>query len=157
MTLTTSQTSWMIPTARAVFIPARSVHALRMWGSVEMRTLYLSPPLTSFETNQCRVMDVAPLLRELILRTVERAGLDSRVAPDTWMIGLLEQEVKAAMSAAEDSPLKLPMPADERALTLARHVLTQPLRVNGESVMNSRTSMAWPAGLWSDDSATKPA
>ena len=124
----------MIPTGRAVFIPARGVHALRMWGSVEMRTLYLSPPLTSFENKACCVIEVAPLLRELILRTVERAGLDSRVAPDTWMIRLLEEEVKAAMAAAEDSPLALPMPTDERALALARHVLAQPWSVNGESV-----------------------
>ena len=124
----------MIPTGRAVFIPARGVHALRMWGLVEMRTLYLSPPLTSFENKACRVMDVAPLLRELILRTVERAGLDSRVAPDTWMIRLLEAEVKAAIAAAEDSPLVLPMPTDQRALALAHHVLAQPLSVDGESV-----------------------
>lgn len=138
MTVTTPQTSWMIPTGRAVFIPARSIHALRMWGSVEMRTLYFSPPLTIFESvapkNKCRVMEVTPLLRELILRTVERAGLDCRAAPDTWMIKLLEEEVKAAMEAAEDSPLALPMPIDERALALAQHVLAQPLKSNGESV-----------------------
>jgi AraC-like DNA-binding protein len=126
MTVSTAQASWMIPTGRAVFIPARSLHAIRMWGLVEMRTLYFSPPLTSFENKECRVVEVAPLLRELILRTVERAGLDARVAPDTWMIGLLEEEVKAASAAAGDSPLALPMPADERAIALARYVLEQP-------------------------------
>ena len=105
-----------------------------MWGLVEMRTLFLSPPLTSFENKECRVMDVAPLLRELILRTVERAGLDSRIAPDTWIIRLLEEEVKAAMAAADDSPLALPMPTDERARALAHQVLEQPLNVNGKSV-----------------------
>src|ERR1700733_10436390 len=129
MTVTTSRVSWMIPTGRAVFIPARSVHALRMWGLVEMRTLYLSPPLTSFEnlaqTRECRVMEVAPLLRELILRAVERAGLDSRVAPDMWMIKMLEDELQAAM-AAEHSRLALPLPTDERALALAHHVLAHP-------------------------------
>jgi AraC-like DNA-binding protein len=48
------------------------------------------------------------------------------------MIGLLEEEVKIASTAAIDSPLALPMPTDERALALAHYVLTQPL--NGESV-----------------------
>jgi AraC-like DNA-binding protein len=38
------------------------------------------------------------------------------------------------MAAAEDSPLALPMPTDERALALAQHVLAQPLNANGESV-----------------------
>jgi AraC-like DNA-binding protein len=132
MTVSASEASWMIPTGRAVFIPAGVVHAIRMWGLVEMRTLYFSPSLTSFEIPRCRVVEVSPLLRELMLRTVERAGLDSRVAPDTWMIGLLEEEVKIASTAAIDSPLALPMPTDERALALAHYVLTQPL--NGESV-----------------------
>jgi AraC-like DNA-binding protein len=42
------------------------------------------------------------------------------------MIGLLEDEIKTAMAAANDPPLALPLPADEQALTLARHVLAQP-------------------------------
>jgi AraC-like DNA-binding protein len=127
MTVSTLRSSWMIPTARAVFIPACATHAIRMWGMVEMRTLYLSPALTRFENKECRVMDVAPLLHELILRTVERMGLDSRVAHDSRLIGLLEDEVETAMAAAEESPLMLPLPQDERVLALAHHVLAQPL------------------------------
>jgi AraC-like DNA-binding protein/mannose-6-phosphate isomerase-like protein (cupin superfamily) len=130
MTVLTGRFSWMIPTGRAVFIPAGSGHAIRMWGTVEMRTLYLSPALTGFADSECRVVEVAPLLRELILRTVKRMGLDSRVAHDTRMIGLLEDEVHSAMAEAEHSPLALPMPADERALALARCVVERPL-ING--------------------------
>ena len=72
------------------------------------------------------MVEVTPLLRELILRTVERMGLDSRSAHDSRMIGLLEDEVMAAMTEAEDSPLALPMPDDERALALAHYVLEKP-------------------------------
>ena len=126
MTVSTGQSSWMIPTGRAVVIPAGCTHAIRMWGSVEMRTLYLSPALTGFEVTGCRVVEVAPLLRELILRTVERIGLDSRAAHDSRLIGLLEDEIKTAMAEAEDSPLTLPLPGDERALALARCVLEKP-------------------------------
>src|SRR5579863_2611950 len=71
MTVTTEGSSWMIPTGRAVFIPSGSPHAIRMWGTVEMRTLYLAPALTGFDNAECRVVEVAPLLRELILRAVE--------------------------------------------------------------------------------------
>lgn len=127
MTVSTGRSSWMIPTGRAVFIPAGCAHAIRMWGTVEMRTLYLSPPLTGFEYGECRVVEVVPLLRELIIRTVERMGLDSRAAHDSRLIGLLEDEIQCAMAAAEHSPLALPMPGDERAVALARHVLDRPL------------------------------
>jgi AraC-like DNA-binding protein len=142
MTVSASQASWMIPTGRAVFIPAHSVHAIRMWGIVEMRTLYFSPPLTSFENKECRVVEVSPLLRELILRTVERAGLDSRIAPDAWMIGLLEEEVKVASLAAENSPLALLMPSDERALALAQHVLAQPLNLETVDILAQEYGLA---------------
>src|SRR5580698_4282055 len=61
MTVSTGQSSWMIPTGRAVFIPARCAHAIRMWGTVEMRTLYLAPALTSaltgIENAECCVVE----------------------------------------------------------------------------------------------------
>ena len=126
MTVSTQNSSWMIPTGRAVFIPAGCAHAIRMWGTVEMRTLYLSPGLTGFENSNCRVVEVTPLLRELVLRTVERMGLDSRSAHDSRVIGLVEDEVKTAMDRTEDSPLVLALPADAQALTLARSVLEEP-------------------------------
>ena len=97
---------------------------------VEMRTLYLCPALTGLEDAVCRVVEVAPLLRELILRAVERMGLDSRAAHDARMIGLLEDEIRTAMAEAgdspRDSPLALPMPGDEKALVVARYVLENP-------------------------------
>jgi AraC-like DNA-binding protein len=127
MTVSTDHSSWMIPTGRAVFIPAGCAHAIRMWGTVEMRTLYLSPALTGLEYTECRVVEVAPLLRELILRAVEQMALDSSEAHDARVIGLLEDEVNSAMEEAEDSPLSLPMPGDERALALAFYVLERPL------------------------------
>ena len=132
MTVSTSQSSWMIPTNRAVFIPAGCSHTIRMWGMVEMRTLYLCPAMTGFDNEtrfdhaECRVVEVAPLLRELILRAVERMGLDSRAAHDARMIGLLEDEIRAAMAEAQDSALVLPLPGDQRALALARHILEKP-------------------------------
>ena len=136
MTVSTARSSWMIPAGRAVFIPARGVHEIRMWGLVEMRTLYFAPSLTSFDgfagTNKCSVIQVRPLLRELILCAVESMGLDSRVAHDARMIGLLEDEVKMAIERVGEPALTLPMPSDERALALAKRVLEQPL--SGERV-----------------------
>src|SRR5215472_13683050 len=131
MTVSTNKSSWMIPTGRAVFIPAGCSHAIRMWGMVEMRTLYFSPALSGFEGGECIVVEVAPLLRELILRAVERMGLDSRVTHDTRMIGLLADEIETALAEASDSPLALPMPADERASSVARFVLEKPLIEDG--------------------------
>ena len=142
MTVSISRASWMVPTGRAVFIPAGALHAIRMWGTVEMRTLYFSPALTGFADQDCRVVEVASLLRELILRAVERAGLDSRVGADQLLIGLLEAEVKEASAAAQDSPLALPMPVDERGLAVARFVLGQPSGRSGVDELAKQFGLA---------------
>ncbi len=132
MTVYTPSSSWMIPRGLAVFIPARSSHAIRMWGTVAMRTLYLAPALTDFVSEECCVVEVAPLLRELILRAVDKMGLDSRVAYDAHLIGLIGHEIQAALELASGASLALPMPRDLRALAVARQILTHP--IHNESV-----------------------
>jgi len=52
--------------------------------------------------------------------------LDSRVAHDARLIGLLEDEIRTAIAEAVDSALTRPMPVDERACALARCVLEKP-------------------------------
>jgi hypothetical protein len=81
MTVFADRMSWMIPPGRAVYIPAQRKHSIRMWGDVAMRSLYFPASFRApaLEMAECRVIAVTPLLRELILRVVELAALDSRV------------------------------------------------------------------------------
>src|SRR4051794_32034889 len=65
MTVTAASSTWLIPPGKAVFIPAECLHSIRMWGEVDMRTLYLRTP--TLRNPSCRVLSVTPLLRELIL------------------------------------------------------------------------------------------
>lgn len=124
MTVTSDRVSWMIPPGRAVLIPAGSLHAIRMWGDVAMRSLYfpLSTLAPAFEMESCRVISLSPLLRELILRVAELGALDSREPAEARVMAVLMDE----LAAARIEPLLLPLPVDERALTAARHVLTNP-------------------------------
>jgi len=113
----------MIPPARAVLIPAGMEHVIRMWGDVAMRSLYfpVSVPAAAFGRT-CRVISVSPLLRELILRVAQMAALDSRVAGEARLMGVLMDEI----DTARIEPLLLPLPSDARALTAATCVLTNP-------------------------------
>src|SRR5579859_6704808 len=67
MTVRTSQGAWVVPTHRAVWIPATVSHTITMSGPVAMRTLYLKPRLAKMLPRDCCVVNVSPLLRELIL------------------------------------------------------------------------------------------
>jgi AraC-like DNA-binding protein len=128
MTVSVPTSSWIVPTARAIFIPAGCPHSIRFWGAVAMRTLYLAPNFSRFPASDvpCSALGVTPLLRELILRIASLAGLDSRLPHHAHLLVLLEDEIDAAFSAAESSPLALPLPADPRAHSLAQAVLADP-------------------------------
>src|SRR6266850_8127108 len=65
MTVNTANGSWVVPSKRAVWVPAGINHEIEMTGAVSMRTLYLRTDLCRALPNRCRVMDVSPLLREL--------------------------------------------------------------------------------------------
>src|ERR1700724_2183941 len=67
MTVRTKQGIWVVPPLRAVWIPAGTPHSVAILGPVSMRTLYFAPKLVRTETVKCFVMNVSPLLRELIL------------------------------------------------------------------------------------------
>jgi AraC-like DNA-binding protein len=121
MTVTCPGATWMVPPGRAVWIPASVEHAIRMWGTVAMRSMYFRPD-AGFETTVCKVISVTPLLRELILRGVELAGLDARELAEQQVAALVIHEVERA----EDGPLQLPLPGDERARKAAEAVLSDP-------------------------------
>src|SRR5262245_2845444 len=124
MTVHAGRWSWMIPPGKAVFIPARCLHSIRMWGNVAMRSLYFSSTLEAraLSSKECRVLSVTPLLRELMLRVVELAALDGRQPSHNRLMGLLLDE----MDTNPMTPLMLPLPEDGKALAVARHVLTSP-------------------------------
>src|ERR1017187_7248135 len=124
MTVYAGRWSWMTPPGKAVFIPAGCRHSIHMWGSVAMRSLYFPPHLAGavLAAPECGVVTVTPLLRELILRIVDMAALDSRVEAHRRLLAVLLDE----MEAAPVTPLALPLPEERRALATARDVLARP-------------------------------
>ena len=125
MTVRAGHYSWMVPPGRAVFIPAGCAHTIRMWGNVAMRSLYFSPAVCHF-ARDCEVLEVTPLLREMILRVIELTALDSRVATHQRLLGTLVDEIDQQMRERPGTPLMVPLPWERRALNLTHHVLDDP-------------------------------
>lgn len=120
MTVSAEQSCWMIPPGKAVLIPAGFRHSIRMWGIVDMRSLYFPPTIEI--AGECRVLSVTPLLKALILRVVELVALDSRQPAHNRLIAPLLDEIHTPPSA----PLMLPIPVDPRAHAVAQYVLACP-------------------------------
>jgi AraC-like DNA-binding protein len=121
MTLRAARGLWIVPPLRAVWVPSRTPHAIRMSGQVSMKTLYLTPRLAKLPRTCC-VLHVSPLLRELIVRTCEEGLLRRGVPRQARLLGVVLDQLEVAASA----PLELPMPRDPRALRVASALVAEP-------------------------------
>jgi len=122
MTVRTSEGAWVVPTHRAVWIPALVPHTITMSGTVAMRTLYLKPRLAKSLPRECCVVNVSPLLRELILHTCTVATLKKKVSSHSHLIDVILDQLRAIQMV----PLQLPNPSDSRALRVAAVLLADP-------------------------------
>lgn len=114
--VSTAQDEWMVPPHRAVWVPAGIHHRVQMKGRVRLRTLYFRTDVSRGLPRDCRVVNVSPLLRELILHLARRAAKDPDLQPDGAAITLLVEQLRTI----EAVPLQLPLPRDPRALSAAR-------------------------------------
>jgi hypothetical protein len=122
MRVATPDAAWLVPPTRAIWVPGGTPHEIEMRGSVAMRTLYLAPADPDGRLARCRAIEVAPLLRELILHIVRIGMLDVDDPAHARLEGLLVD----LLAAGETAPLELPLPADPRARRMADRILAEP-------------------------------
>jgi AraC-like DNA-binding protein/quercetin dioxygenase-like cupin family protein len=122
MTVRTEEGSWVVPTYRAVWIPARLAHSISMSGAVAMRALYLKPRLASGLPRVCCVVNVSPLLKELLLHACGFPALTRRIPWQRHLIEVLLDQLERIQMV----PLQLPQPGDSRARRIAALLLADP-------------------------------
>jgi AraC-like DNA-binding protein len=122
MTVRTRQGVWVVPPLRAVWIPAQTPHSVAMSGAVSMRTLYFLPRLGRALPKKCFVMNVTPLLRELILHACRFPRLSKKAPAHRRIIEVIVDQLEAVHSI----PLQLPHPSDSRARRVVQALLRNP-------------------------------
>jgi len=122
MTVRTGDGTWIVPTQRAVWIPAPIPHTITMSGVVAMRTLYLRPRLAAAMPRSCCVISISPLLRELIVHACSKAKLQRTIASQRHLIDMILDQLRAIQIV----PLRLPHPSDPRALRIAEVIQARP-------------------------------
>jgi AraC-like DNA-binding protein len=122
MTVRASDSAWVVPTDRGVWIPATLPHTITVSGVVSMRTLYLRPRLARTLPRDCCVVNVSPLLKELILHACALAALNRRHRRQRHLIDLIVDQLETIQTVS----LQLPNPSDPRALRVASVLLSDP-------------------------------
>lgn len=122
MTVRTPAGSWVVPAHRGVWVPAEVEHSIEMSGEVSMRTLYVRPSVARSLPEDCRALNVSPLLRELILHAVALGSLDRRDRAHVRLYGMIFDQLRTI----EASALHLPEPREPRAAVVARMLQADP-------------------------------
>jgi AraC-like DNA-binding protein/quercetin dioxygenase-like cupin family protein len=122
MRVRTQEDLWIVPPLRAVWIPAGTPHSVETVGPLSMRTLYLLPKLVRSVPTKCFVMNVSPLLRELILHACTFCKLRQGNSIHRRIIEILLDQFKAARSI----PLQLRKPTDSRGARVVELLFADP-------------------------------
>ena len=124
MQVTTPKGRWLVPPDRAVWVPARSVHAIDVLADIDMRTLYFDLAWLKRERRSTSlksefVVRVSPLLHQAILALFDRSNTDERTK-------LLIKLAMLELRHAEDSATFIPLPHEPRCRRAADIVLRAP-------------------------------
>ena len=117
MAVRTPRHAWTVPPSRALWIPSHTVHEIDMHGQVEMRTVYLDASLTAGMWPHCVVLEVTPLMRELLVRFAEQPAVRGRDDE------LLRQLIVAEIRRLRPSGLDLPLPASADLVALCKRTM----------------------------------
>jgi AraC-like DNA-binding protein/quercetin dioxygenase-like cupin family protein len=113
---------WLIPPARAVWLPPHVGHSLRMKGRATLRTLYVPPDACTGLGASPKGLTVTPLMRELILVLTGFAFVDSRDP----LQAALAAAFLATLAEAPTLTLVLTRPREPTALRVALSIEADP-------------------------------
>jgi len=141
MRVSTETGAWTLAPMRALWIPPGITHEVRMVGEISMRSVYLDPSAVPWHWEDCCVLTVTPLMRELILMLFDGAMADE--PPRALASALLVQLLARAKPQAHN----LPMPMDRRLRRVCDAILQRPdnndtLEAWGERIGASARTLA---------------
>ncbi len=122
MRIETEAAAWLVPPARALWMPPATPHKVTMRSHVEMRTLYIDAEAAASLPKEPAFVEVSGLLRALILSALEEP-LD--YDPE-GRGGLIARLILTELARLQDHAFGVPMPRDARALRVARYMLDHP-------------------------------
>ncbi|MDC8783773.1 AraC family transcriptional regulator [Roseateles koreensis] len=133
--VSTERATYLVPPSRAVWIPPGVIHAVTAIEQVHLRTLYLhqhpdrigpglpSGTVAAAAWADCRVMEVSPLLRELVLQLAQLSH-ESASEREHWLASLIEDELRRANCLR----LGIDLPQDKRLRRFCEALLQDPQR-----------------------------
>jgi AraC-like DNA-binding protein/mannose-6-phosphate isomerase-like protein (cupin superfamily) len=114
--------TWVVPPNRAVWLTAGLEHEVKMSGEVKIRTVFIDATIIRSLPERNCVIDVSPLLRELVVAAVQVPLDYAEDSRDARLMRLLADEIRESNVL----PLHLPVPADARIRSICEALIEDP-------------------------------
>ncbi|MDF2182210.1 helix-turn-helix transcriptional regulator [Neptuniibacter sp. CAU 1671] len=119
--------SWVVPPSQAVWIPGGMRHSVNPEVTSEIRHLFIDPSCLDRFPSECSVVEVSPLLRELISRVADFGEQYSADSPASRVCAVILDELQAL----KPSLLHLPGATDRRLQRIMQGMLAEPVAERG--------------------------
>lgn len=117
--VTVGNDSWIAPPLRAIWVPPQAVHEVVIMEKASLRPLMIHADASPFPGAECRVLNVSPLLRELIVALTQVDGPGERES----LLGAL---ILDELAQSATLPMRIALPADKRLKTLCETLIADP-------------------------------
>lgn len=113
---------FIAPPLHAIWIPAHMRHSVHCSAATQLRSLYLDAEKLGIDWNECRVLRVKPLMRELIREFSEMPVQYDEGGREGRVVGVLLDQ----LAQAPEAGLSLPWPRDARLDVICRDIHDRP-------------------------------
>lgn len=117
--VTVGNRAWVVPPQRAIWIPPTLVHEVATLEQARLRVLYVQGELAPFPEADCKVLDVSPLLRELVVALAEA---DAKSPREQRIASLILDELTHLTTL----PIVVALPQDKRLKALCERLIAEP-------------------------------
>lgn len=125
--LVRKEATWLVPPSQAVWIPSGVDHSVYATQPISLLSLFVDEAATAGLPEDCRVVHISPLLRELILKAVDVGN----EYPPAGGPARLMQVILDEMQNLQPAPLSLPLGSDKRVRRVSEALLANPADERG--------------------------
>ncbi|SFH98807.1 AraC-type DNA-binding protein [Collimonas sp. OK307] len=111
--------TWIVPPLRAIWIPPYVEHEMATIEKSQLRALYVHPDAAPFHGQDCIVLEVSGLLRELIVAL-------SQAEDDSLRESLLSQLILDELAAARTPGIRISLPTEKRLQAICQALMETP-------------------------------
>ena len=122
MTVYTAEGAWVVPANRGVWVPPETEHSILNSGLVQLRTVYIEPNLARHMPAHCAVIQVSPLLRELLIAALDMPLDQAPRKKHMHVMKLILEEIRTLPVL----PLYLPIPGGSVIAQSCRDIIDFP-------------------------------